>query len=61
MKVIIICDGMGTRLREETDYKPKPMVEIEGKPILWHIMKYYTYYGFKNFIMALGCKVLAQK
>jgi glucose-1-phosphate cytidylyltransferase len=54
MKVIILCGGMGTRLREETEYKPKPMVEIGGKPILWHIMKHYAYYGFKEFILALG-------
>jgi len=56
MKVIILCGGMGTRLREETEYKPKPMVEIGGKPILWHIMKHYSYYGFKEFILALGYK-----
>lgn len=54
MKVIILCGGMGMRLREETEYKPKPMVEIGGKPILWHIMKHYSYYGFKEFILALG-------
>jgi glucose-1-phosphate cytidylyltransferase len=54
MKVIILCGGMGTRLREETEYKPKPMVEIGGKPILWHIMKHYAHYGFKEFILALG-------
>lgn len=56
MKTIILCGGMGTRLREETEYKPKPMVEIGGKPILWHIMKLYSYYGFKDFILALGYK-----
>jgi len=56
MKVIILCGGMGTRLREETEYKPKPMVEIGGKPILWHIMKHYAYYGYKDFILALGYK-----
>lgn len=56
MKVIILCGGMGTRMREETEYKPKPMVEIGGKPILWHIMKHYAYYGFKEFILALGYK-----
>ncbi|HCT29687.1 MAG TPA: glucose-1-phosphate cytidylyltransferase [Bacteroidales bacterium] len=54
MKVIILCGGMGTRLREETEYKPKPMVEIGGKPILWHIMKHYSYYGYNEFILALG-------
>lgn len=56
MKVIILCGGMGTRLREETEYKPKPMVEIGGKPILWHIMKHYAFYGYKEFILALGYK-----
>ena len=56
MKTIILCGGMGTRLREETEYKPKPMVEIGGKPILWHIMKHYAYYGHKEFILALGYK-----
>lgn len=56
MKVIILCGGMGMRLREETEYKPKPMVEIGGRPILWHIMKHYAYYGFKEFILALGYK-----
>lgn len=56
MKVIILCGGMGTRLREETEYKPKPMVEIGGKPILWHIMKHYAYFGYKEFVLALGYK-----
>jgi glucose-1-phosphate cytidylyltransferase len=56
MKVIILCGGMGTRLREETEYKPKPMVEIGGKPILWHIMKHYAHYGHKEFVLALGYK-----
>ena len=54
MKTIILCGGKGMRLREETEYKPKPMVEIGGKPILWHIMKHYAHYGFKEFILALG-------
>lgn len=54
MKVIILCGGMGTRLREDTEYKPKPMVEIGGKPILWHIMKHYSFYGYKEFVLALG-------
>lgn len=54
MKTIILCGGHGMRLREETEYKPKPMVEIGGKPILWHIMKHYATYGFKEFILALG-------
>lgn len=56
MKVIILCGGKGMRLREETEYKPKPMVEIGGKPILWHIMKLYAHYGYKEFILALGYK-----
>lgn len=56
MKTIILCGGMGTRLREETEYKPKPMVEIGGKPILWHIMKHYAHYGYKEFVLALGYK-----
>ena len=56
MKVIILCGGMGTRLREETEYKPKPMVEIGGRPILWHIMKHYAHHGFNDFILALGYK-----
>jgi glucose-1-phosphate cytidylyltransferase len=56
MKTIILCGGMGTRLREETEYKPKPMVEIGGKPILWHIMKHYSHYGFNDFVLALGYK-----
>jgi glucose-1-phosphate cytidylyltransferase len=56
MKTIILCGGMGTRLREETEYKPKPMVEIGGRPILWHIMKHYSFYGYNEFILALGYK-----
>lgn len=56
MKVIILCGGMGTRLREETEYRPKPMVEIGGKPVLWHIMKHYAHYGYRDFILALGYK-----
>lgn len=54
--VVILCGGLGTRLKEETEYKPKPMVEIGGKPILWHIMKIYAYHGFKDFILCLGYK-----
>jgi len=56
MKVVILCGGQGTRLREETEYKPKPMVEIGGRPILWHIMKRYAHYGFKEFVLCLGYK-----
>lgn len=54
--VVVLCGGMGTRLREETEIKPKPMVEIGGKPILWHIMKYYSHFGYSRFILALGYK-----
>jgi len=53
---IILCGGMGMRLKEETEFKPKPMVEIGGKPILWHIMKIYAHYGYRDFILALGYK-----
>jgi len=56
MKVAILAGGHGTRLAEETEIKPKPMVEIGGKPILWHIMKIYDHYGFKDFVIALGYK-----
>ena len=54
MKVGILAGGVGTRLVEETEIKPKPMVEIGGKPILWHIMMHYSCYGFKDFVIALG-------
>ncbi len=56
MKVLILCGGQGTRLREETEFRPKPMVEIGGKPILWHIMKRYVKYGFNDFVLLLGYK-----
>ena len=56
MKVVILAGGFGTRLSEETDIKPKPMVEIGGKPILWHIMKSYSEHGFNEFIILLGYK-----
>lgn len=56
MKTIILCGGLGYRLKEETEFKPKPMVLIGGKPILWHIMKIYSHYGFNEFIIALGYK-----
>lgn len=56
MKVVILAGGLGTRLSEETDLKPKPMVEIGGKPILWHIMKIYSTYGFNDFIICCGYK-----
>src|SRR6478672_8921420 len=56
MKVVIFCGGLGTRLREETDFRPKPMVPIGERPILWHIMKTYAHYGHKDFILCLGYK-----
>jgi len=56
IKVVILCGGLGTRMKEETEYRPKPMVEIGGKPILWHIMKIYSHYGFKDFVLCLGYK-----
>ena len=56
MKVVILAGGLGTRLREETEVRPKPMVEIGGRPILWHIMKHYAHHGFREFIIALGYK-----
>lgn len=56
MKVVILAGGLGTRLSEETKLIPKPMVEIGGKPILWHIMKIYSYYGFNDFIILTGYK-----
>lgn len=56
MKTVILCGGLGTRLAEETQIKPKPMVEIGGKPILWHIMKIYESHSFKDFVLALGYK-----
>lgn len=56
IKVVILCGGLGTRLREETEFRPKPMIEIGGKPILWHIMKIYSHYGFRDFILCLGYK-----
>lgn len=56
MKVVILCGGLGTRLREETEFRPKPMVPIGGRPILWHIMKFYAHHGFKEFILCLGYK-----
>lgn len=56
MKTIILCGGIGTRLKEETEFRPKPMVYVGNKPLLWHIMKIYSYYGFNDFILALGYK-----
>lgn len=54
MKVVILCGGMGARLREETEYRPKPLVDIGGRPILWHIMKLYAHHGFQDFVLCLG-------
>lgn len=56
MKVVLFAGGLGTRISEETDTRPKPMVEIGGRPILWHIMKIYSHYGFNDFIICLGYK-----
>ena len=56
MKVVILAGGYGTRISEESQFKPKPMIEIGGKPILWHIMKVYSYYGFNEFIICAGYK-----
>lgn len=56
MKVVILAGGLGTRLSEETELKPKPMVEIGGRPILWHIMKTYSYWGFNDFVILTGYK-----
>ena len=56
MKVVILAGGLGTRLTEETETRPKPMVEIGGRPILWHIMKSYAHFGFREFVVALGYK-----
>ena len=56
MKTVILAGGLGTRLSEETDLRPKPMVEIGGKPILWHIMKIYSHYGYNDFIICCGYK-----
>lgn len=56
MPVVIFCGGKGTRMKEETEFRPKPMVSLGGQPILWHIMKIYEHYGYNNFIIALGYK-----
>ena len=58
MKIVILCGGMGTRLKEETEFKPKPMVSVGNVPIIWHIMKIYSHYGFNEFILALGYNVV---
>lgn len=56
MKAVILAGGLGTRISEETSVRPKPMVEVGGKPILWHILKIYSYYGINDFIICLGYK-----
>jgi len=56
VKLVILCGGLGTRLREETEFRPKPLVEIGNHPILWHIMKIYAHYGVTDFILCLGYK-----
>lgn len=56
MKAVVLCGGKGTRLREETEYRPKPLVSVGGMPILWHIMKIYSHYGIKDFVLCLGYK-----
>ena len=56
MKTIILAGGLGSRMREETEFKPKPMVEIGNKPILWHIMMLYNFYKHKEFIVCMGYK-----
>lgn len=61
MKVVILAGGLGTRLSEETDVRPKPMVEIGGKPILWHIMKIYSHYGYNDFVICCGYKAYSIK
>lgn len=56
MQTVILCGGIGYRLKEETEFRPKPMIEVGGKPILWHILKIYSHFGFSDFIIALGYK-----
>ncbi len=56
MQVVILCGGKGTRLREHTEFVPKPLVEIGGKPILWHVMKVYSHWGLRDFVLCLGYK-----
>ncbi|MEO8502776.1 MAG: glucose-1-phosphate cytidylyltransferase [Acidobacteriota bacterium] len=56
MKVVILCGGLGTRMREETEFRPKPLVDVGGRPILWHIMKIYAAAGYREFVLCLGYK-----
>src|SRR5450759_3520204 len=61
MKVVLLAGGLGSRISEETGLRPKPMIEIGGRPILWHIMKIYSHYGFNDFIICLGYKGYVSK
>ena len=54
MTIVILCGGQGTRLREETEYRPKPLVDVGGRPILWHIMKLFAHYHHRDFVLCLG-------
>jgi glucose-1-phosphate cytidylyltransferase len=54
LQTVILCGGQGTRLREETEYRPKPLVDVGGRPVLWHVMKLYAHYGYLDFVMCLG-------
>ncbi len=56
-KVVILCGGQGTRLKEETEFRPKPMVQVGDRPLLWHIMRLYAHQGLSDFVLALGFKV----
>lgn len=61
MKTTILCGGISNRMKEETEFKPKPLVSVGIKPILWHIMKIYIHYGFNEFILALGYKEVKER
>ena len=61
MKVVLLAGGFGTRISEESHLRPKPMIEIGGKPILWHIMKYYSSFGFNEFIICCGYSSMSSK
>ena len=56
MKVVLFCGGFGTRFKEETELRPKPMIKVGNRPILWHIMKYYAHFGFNEFVLCTGYK-----
>ena len=56
MKAVLLAGGLGTRMREETEFRPKPMVEIGGKPVLWHLMKFFSAYGITDFVICAGYK-----